>query len=75
MNSRKLLVFLTPLICVAISSLFLFTSSDAKLADLNQTILPPTSIREDVVMVGIDDYAIVLFGTFPFTRDIYAGCI
>ena len=75
MNSRKLLVFLTPLICVAISSLFLFTSSDAKLADLNQTILPPTSIREDVVMVGIDDYAIELIGTFPFTRDIYAGCI
>ena len=75
MTKRKAFSFLIPLSCVAAASLFLFTTAEAKFSDLFQRFLPSTQIRDDVVMVGIDDFAIDTIGSFPFTRDVYADCI
>ncbi len=75
MTKKQPLLLLIPVLCVAVSSLLLFTNLDSKAADLFQRILPPTQIRNDVMMVGIDDYAIDTIGSFPFTRDVYADCI
>ncbi|WP_191014086.1 adenylate/guanylate cyclase domain-containing protein [Treponema zioleckii] len=75
MTKRKTFSFLIPFLCVGASSLFLFTSIEAKFSDLFQRSLPPTQLRSDVVMVGIDDFAIEQIGSFPFTRDVYADCI
>ena len=75
MTKRKSFSFLIPFACVAASSLFLFTSIESKFSDLFQRILPATQLRDDVVMVGIDDFAIEQIGSFPFTRDVYADCI
>ena len=75
MTKRKTFAFLIPLVCVAASSLLLYTNLEAKFSDLFQRVLPSTHIRNDVLMVGIDDYAIETIGSFPFTRDVYADCI
>ena len=75
MTKRKAFSFLVPLVCVGASLLLLFTKFDAKFSDLFQRVLPSTQIREDVLLVGIDDYAIDTIGSFPFTRDVYADCI
>ena len=75
MTKRKTFSFLLPLLCVGLASLLLFTNMDAGFSDLFQRILPPSQIRDDVVMVGIDDYAVEMIGSFPFTRDVYADCV
>lgn len=75
MTKRKTFSFLIPLVFVGVSSFLLLTNLDAKFSDLFQRILPSTQIREDVLLVGIDDYAIETIGSFPFTRDVYADCI
>ncbi|WP_294428747.1 adenylate/guanylate cyclase domain-containing protein [uncultured Treponema sp.] len=75
MTKRKTFAFLIPLVCVAASSLLLFTNLEAKFSDLFQRFLPSTQIRNDVLMVGIDDFAIETIDSFPFTRDVYADCI
>ena len=75
MNKRRIFYFLIPLLCVALSSLLLFTNLNARFSDLFQKMLPATELRQDVILVGIDDYAIDTIGSFPFTRDVYADCI
>ena len=75
MTKRKSLSFLIPFLCAGASSLLLLTNIEARFSDLFQRILPSTQIRDDVVMVGIDDFAIEQAGAFPFTRDVYADCI
>ena len=75
MTKRKAFSFLIPFLCVGGASLFLLTSIEAKFSDLFQRFLPPTQLRDDVVMVGVDDFAIETIGSFPFTRDVYADCI
>ncbi|MCR5285443.1 MAG: adenylate/guanylate cyclase domain-containing protein [Treponema sp.] len=76
MTKRNVLHCFIPFICVAVSSLFLFTSLDSKFSDLYQRIaLPSTQLRDDVLLVNIDDYSVDTIGSFPFTRDVYADCI
>ncbi|MBO4403814.1 MAG: adenylate/guanylate cyclase domain-containing protein, partial [Treponema sp.] len=75
MTKRKLFSLVSPALCTLLGSLVLFTSLDAKFADLYQKALPGTEVRDDVILVGIDDYAIDVVGSFPFTRDVYADCI
>lgn len=75
MNKRRTFSLFIPLICTAFSSLLVFTTLDAKVSDVFQRFLPSTKLRDDVIMVGIDDYAISTIGSFPFTRDVYADCI
>ena len=75
MTKRKAFSFLIPFLCVGGASLLLLTSIEAKFSDFFQRFLPSTQIRDDVVMVGVDDFAIEQIGSFPFTRDVYADCI
>ena len=75
MIKRKVIPFLVPILSVGISSLLFFTTLDAKLSDLFQRVLPSTQIRDDVIMVGIDDYTIENIASFPLPRNIYADCI
>ena len=75
MNKRRTFSLFIPLIYTALSSLLLFTTLDAKVSDIFQRFLPSAKIRDDVIMVGIDDYAVSTIGSFPFTRDVYADCI
>ena len=75
MIKRKVIPFLVPILSVGISFLLFFTTLDAKLSDLFQRVLPSTQIRDDVIMVGIDDYTIENIASFPLPRNIYADCI
>jgi len=75
MIKRNAFSYLVPVVCVVISCLMLFTTLEAKFSDLFQRILPPTQLRNDVLLVGVDDYSIETIGSFPFTRDVYADCI
>lgn len=75
MTKRKVFSFLLPILSVGVSALLLLTTLDAKLSDLFQRVLPATEIRNDVIMVGIDDYTIENIAAFPLPRNIYADCL
>lgn len=59
-------------LCIAISSMLLFTSLDFKINDLFSRLDSPLEENPKVVLVAIDDDAVNNIGKWPFSRDVYA---
>ncbi len=72
---KKFIPLLIAVLSVAVCSLFVFTDTDKKVADLFQRALPPLEEQQNIVMVNIDDSSVEKIGTWPFSRDVYADAL
>lgn len=73
-GSSKFWRFFIPFAVTLISASVFFTTLDYKFRDLFIRTLPSTELRDDVVILAIDDFSIEAVGTFPWSRDILADC-
>ena len=62
-------------VIIALLAIVVVPDVDRKIADWFQRPLKPLEESHDVIMINVDDGSIAAIGTWPFSRDVYAGML